>query len=120
LSYVTNQREITSIVDLVPGNYVIVPSTKESGLEGNVWVTVFCPNSTSAKVTLDFSEPDVKREDLPKKLEDPYELCDEGLRDFVQKRKKYFLYTQIIDRGNRDASFALENSQNRIKSRVHI
>eukprot|EP00826_Nyctotherus_ovalis_P037383 TRINITY_DN3403_c0_g6_i2.p1 TRINITY_DN3403_c0_g6~~TRINITY_DN3403_c0_g6_i2.p1 ORF type:complete len:403 (+),score=51.52 TRINITY_DN3403_c0_g6_i2:116-1324(+) len=113
-------RDVTGMFTLVPGNYVLVPSTKERGVEGSYWITFFCPNSTSAKVTFDFSEPDVKREDLPKRLSDPYELCDETLRNFVQKRKKYFLYTQVIDRGSRDASFALENSQNRTKSRAQV
>jgi len=110
MSPIANQREITATVTLEPGNYVIVPSTKLPNLEGRFWITVYIPNATSSKVLLGFSDPDAKRDEAPKKIPDPYEVVPESYQQFIEKRKKYFLFTQIISKAEHDASFNIDSS----------
>lgn len=56
---VSEQRDISLHVRLKPGNYVIVPSTMNSGLCGKFWITIFYPTISATKVELAYSDPNV-------------------------------------------------------------
>lgn len=58
--------------------------------------------------------------ELPKKPIDPYEPCEPDFKAFVLKRLPFFLFTQVIDRGqDKDVSLDIKHVKD-IESAVKI
>eukprot|EP00831_Metopus_contortus_P030758 TRINITY_DN25177_c0_g1_i2.p1 TRINITY_DN25177_c0_g1~~TRINITY_DN25177_c0_g1_i2.p1 ORF type:complete len:302 (+),score=46.87 TRINITY_DN25177_c0_g1_i2:154-1059(+) len=114
LSPISNQREQSTFVKLKSGNYVIIPSTKLPKLGGNFWITVYYPTAVATHPVITFSDPSVRMHTLPKKVINPYEVAKPELQKFAKARKPYFIFSQIIDKGNDvDISLVIHQEENK-------
>ena len=60
LSPITNQRQITTLLTLKgPGEYIVVPSTKEPGKRGNFWLGIFFQKARKEDIKIKFCEENV-------------------------------------------------------------